>query len=122
MEFHHHTLLSEKNACVWLTQLHPLKQTIFLGKLKFKSRWCSFAASWFDPGEQEDVRMPCLGDDFGSRIKMQGMSPKSAEADTTLTIREKVLGGMVHICRRNALGYLRGGGDVPLSSGYVPRR
>lgn len=43
------------------------------------------------------MRILCLIEDFGSRIKIQGVSLKSAEADTTLIIREKVLGGMVHI-------------------------
>lgn len=44
------------------------------------------------------MRIPCLSEHFGSRIKMQGVSLKSAEAETTLTAMEKVLGGMVHIC------------------------
>lgn len=50
-----------------------------------------------DPDEEEDMRIPCLSEDFSSRIKMQGVSLKKAEEETTLTIREKVLGGMVHI-------------------------
>lgn len=41
------------------------------------------------------------------------MSLKSAEADTTLTIKEKVLGGMVHVWLGECFGVLEGGGDVP---------
>lgn len=68
------------------------------------------------------MRIPCLGEGFGSRIKVQGVNLKSAEADAALTIREKVLGGMVHIWWGEYFGVPEGGGDVPETSGDVPRR